>query len=138
VPLTVTVGVDDHAVTTDQWGQFILSGLAPGIYDIRVKNTHTLRSLRTGVTLDIGANGIDFGTLLEGDANDDNYVNISDFSLLAAGFNPRHDARADFNQDGVVNINDFSLLAANFGQRGDVVLGHQGSMGSGRLPLRLK
>ncbi len=120
VPLTVTVGDVSYSVTTDEWGSFALSDLTPGTYDIRVKNDHTLRNLRSGVTLLPGTNTVDFGTLLEGDANDDNYVNINDFSVLAAGFSPAYDARADFNEDGVVNINDFSLLAASFGMHGDI------------------
>jgi hypothetical protein len=37
------------------------------------------------VTLKAGNNHIDFGTLLIGDANNDNIINIRDFSLLAAG-----------------------------------------------------
>jgi hypothetical protein len=62
---------------------------------------------------------VDFGSLPEGDANDDNYVNISDFSILSGGFYPEYDSRSDFNEDGVVNIADFSLLASSFNQRGD-------------------
>jgi hypothetical protein len=122
VPLEVTIGGSGYLVTTDEWGHFGLAGLVPGTYDIRIKNNHTLGNLRASVTLVAGVNSINLGTLLEGDANDDNYVNINDFSLLASGFYPMYDARADFNEDGVVNINDFSLLAANFGKYGDVVV----------------
>jgi len=121
VTLTVTVGETSHNVMTDAWGSFSLSGLVSGTYDIGVKNWHTLRNVKSGVLLlpwDI--NVLDFGLLLEGDANDDNQVNIADFSILAAHFHPAYDARADFNQDGRVNINDFSLLATNFGKRGDM------------------
>jgi hypothetical protein len=77
--------------------------------------------LRSGVLLSPGqTTDVDFGTLWEGDANDDNYVNITDFSLLATGFYPQYDERADFNEDGLVNITDFSLLASNFGMNGDI------------------
>jgi len=120
VPLTVTLDSTDYAVTTDESGGFTLTGLAPGTYDIGVKNPHTLRNLKSDVTLAAGTNPIDFGTLLEGDANDDNCVNILDFSLLATFFTPLFDERADFNEDGYVNISDFSLLAGNFGECGDI------------------
>ena len=120
VPLTVMIRTARYSVTTDQRGSFSLSGLTPGTYDITVKNRHTLRNLKAGVTLAVGTNTVNFGTLLEGDANDDNYVNISDFSLLRLGFAPGYDARVDFNEDGIVNISDFSLLAANFGDHGDI------------------
>ncbi len=120
VPLTVMIGTASYSITTDQQGRFSLSGLTPGTYDITVKNRHTLRNRKSGVTLVVGTNTLNFGTLLEGDANDDNYVNISDFSLLRLGFAPGYDERVDFNEDGIVNISDFSLLAANFGDHGDI------------------
>ncbi|MBM4429752.1 MAG: DNRLRE domain-containing protein [Chloroflexi bacterium] len=122
VPLTVSIGISTFSVTTDQWGSFVLSGLTPGTYDIRVKNHHTLRNLKSNVSLQAGVNVVDLGLLLEGDANDDNYVNINDFSILVGSFYPAFDARADFNQDGRVNISDFSLLALNFGRHGDIAV----------------
>ncbi len=121
VPLTVDVGGTNYAVTTDPSGNFTVSGLTSGSYDIRVKNSHTLRNVKSGVMLVAGSNVIHFGTLLEGDADDSNCVNIIDFSVLASGFVPEYDARADFNQDGLVNISDFSLLKSNFGECGDKV-----------------
>ena len=129
VPLTVLVGGASHSVTSDQTGTFTLSGLTPGNYNISVKNSHTLRNLKSGVTLANGLNVLDFGTLLEGDASNDNCVNITDFSILRLAFNPAYDARADFNQDGAVNITDFSILKANFGVCGDILAPHppQGS-----------
>jgi hypothetical protein len=75
------------------------------------------------VTLVSGNNNQGFGTLLVGDANNDNRVNISDFTILAATFGkslgmPGYDARADLNGDNNVNISDFTLLASNFGKVG--------------------
>ena len=52
---------------------------------------------------------------LAGDANDDDVVNLADFSILASVFGTA-DARADFNGDGFVTLADFSILAANFGK----------------------
>jgi hypothetical protein len=120
VPLTVSVGGSSHSATTDQSGNFTVTGLTAGTYNIRVKNSHTLANLKSAVTLVPGTNSISFGTLLEGDANDDNCVNITDFSVLRGGFVPGYDARADFNQDGFVNITDFSLLKSNFATCGDI------------------
>ncbi|MBM4429592.1 MAG: hypothetical protein FJ026_04485, partial [Chloroflexi bacterium] len=129
VPLTVVVGGTSYNVTTNNMGVFTLSGLTPGTYDISVKHSHTLRNLKSGVTLVNGLNVLDFGTLLEGDANNDNCVNITDFSILRLGFNPAYDERADFNGDGYVNITDFSLLKMNFAVCGDILAPHppQGS-----------
>jgi hypothetical protein len=56
---------------------------------------------------------------LQGDANFDGLVNLSDFNALAANFGLTGGAtwqQGDFNFDGIVNLSDFNLLASNFGQ----------------------
>lgn len=135
VPLTVRIGSTSYSATTDSSGNFVVSGLTPGTYNICVKNSHTLSNRRTGVTLVAGTNTVDFGTLREGDANNDDFVTIVDFSMLAAGFFPSYNAAADFNQDGYVNINDFSLLALNFGANGDCAPGYAPPQGMAPLGM---
>ena len=87
--------------------------------DVSVKNAQTLTSKKLGVLVGSGGTAVNFGTLKEGDANNDDVVDVSDFSILrttflkscgAAGF----DGRADFNGDCIVDISDFSLLRTNF------------------------
>ena len=121
------VPVRVEAVQTDDRGRFVVAGIAPGSYDLRVKGAHTLANLRRGVTLASGDNSVALGTLLEGDANNDNRVSLPDVSLLAmswgrstgqAGFDPA----CDLNGDGVVNAADQALLTANYGRSGDVAL----------------
>ncbi|MBK8027369.1 MAG: hypothetical protein IPK19_39760 [Chloroflexi bacterium] len=107
----------DDDITTDENGRFTLS-LIPGTYRLWIKGSHTLASASTAA-LTYGTNEVAFDILREGDANDDNLVNISDFSILASSFatvsgDAFYDSRADFNDDGVVNISDFSLLASNY------------------------
>jgi dienelactone hydrolase len=121
VGLTVTIGEQQYATTTDASGSFTLEGLMPGTYDIRAKNSHTLAN-RQSVNLAPGANVMSFGTLREGDANDDNCVTIADFDILASAFFPGYDPRADFNQDGYVNILDFAMLRENLAACGDPVV----------------
>ena len=63
-------------------------------------------------------------TLLTGDINGDNMVDLRDFSLLAKAFNSTSasaswNPNADLNCDGIVDLQDFSLLAANFNKAGD-------------------
>jgi hypothetical protein len=130
VPLSVVVTpsgsstpVVNTTVTTDQNGEFSLSGLGSGSYRIWVKHGHSLATVTT-VTLPT-ASAIDLGTLPEGDADGNNVVNLTDFSTLAATFGKQaggagYDGRADFNGDGIVNLTDFSLLASNFGKAGAV------------------
>jgi RHS repeat-associated protein len=130
-PLTVqllepgtSTGVYTATVTTDDTGSFSLGSLPLGTFDLRVKNSHALAAKVANVTLGIGANAVQFGTLLEGDANDDNQINLTDASLLVTAFGaqagqPGFNPQADFNNSGQINIRDFSLLATSFGLSGD-------------------
>lgn len=109
--------------TTDNNGQFTVEGIAPDTYEVRIKHRHTLQTMQS-VTLTAGNNSIDFGTLLQGDANNDNSIAILDFSILAAAFGSceggsNYDDRVDFNGDECIILTDFSLLSTNFGQSGE-------------------
>jgi hypothetical protein len=54
---------------------------------------------------------------LNGDANRDRRVNLSDFNIMAANFgqSPRNFSHGDFNYDTIVNLSDFDILAGRFG-----------------------
>jgi hypothetical protein len=63
-------------------------------------------------------------TLLPGDVNNDNRVDITDLGLLAAAFgatsaSPNWNANADLDGNGIVDIADLGLLASTFGKSGD-------------------
>ena len=63
-------------------------------------------------------------TLLPGDVNGDNRVDISDLGLLADAFNTTPDdaswnENADLDCDGKVDIADLGLLSDNFNSAGD-------------------
>jgi hypothetical protein len=93
---------------------------------MRIKGTHTLQNL-VPVSLVPGDNPVNVGVLLEGDVNDDNCVNILDFSILASTFgkcegDSEFYAIPDLNQDGCVTILDFSLIMSNFGQCGPIII----------------
>jgi hypothetical protein len=129
VPLDVSLTIADDTTpaytftpTTDENGRFTIEGIAAGNYELRLKHSHTLQN-KLDVTLTSGLNSLDCGTLLEGDANNDNYVTILDFSIFVSAFgtcegDSNYNPQADFNGDGCVTIIDFSLLASNFGQGG--------------------
>jgi hypothetical protein len=111
------------APTTDETGAFTCSGFTPGSYVACVKHSHTLQNC-INVTLGSGSNGVDFGTLREADADDNNCVALVDFSILATGFgtcsgDADYDPRADFDDNGCVALVDFSRLSTNFGLCGD-------------------
>jgi len=50
---------------------------------------------------------------LQGDLNNDNVVDLSDISILAAKWHTS-DASADINTDGIVDLTDLSILVTNF------------------------
>lgn len=98
-----------------------------GLYDVRLKNAHTLRNVRRDVEI-TATNTIDMGTLQEGDANNDNRIRITDFGILRNAYftdegDPDFDPRADFDENGEIRIRDFSLLRMNYFEDGDVEVG---------------
>ncbi len=130
VPLTVgfyesgrTTPNYQFSPITDDTGHFAVLVPVTGTYNIAVKNAHTLRVAKT-VTIAPGVNNVAFGTLREGDADNNNAVTLLDFNILAVAFGKcigdvGYDERADFDQNGCVTLLDFNLLAVNFGQLGD-------------------
>jgi hypothetical protein len=109
-------------VTTNAFGDFICEDLAEGSYVACVKNAHTLQSCQR-VTIP-GFFRVNFGTLREGDVDDDNCVSLADASILNAALGScagggGYDSRADLDEDGCVSVADMSLLEANLDQCGD-------------------
>jgi C1A family cysteine protease len=120
-----TTPLSSYASSTDDSGYFAVPDVSPGTYDVRVKNAHTLSNRRRNVSITNGSNVIDFGTLLEGDASNNDVVRGEDYSILATTYfkcsgQNGWDARADFNGDSCVRGNDYSLLAMNYNRRGPI------------------
>jgi hypothetical protein len=112
-------------LTLDDSGRWSgVLNLARGVYDVRIKNLHTLRNLRRDVAI-YAPITLTLGTLLEGDADDDNRVRASDFTLLRAAYfttegDPGFDSRADFDEDNRIRSSDFALLRGNYFATGDI------------------
>ena len=111
-------------VTTDQNGNFTVPDLPLGTFHIAVKNPHTLRKVKLSQTIEAGVNTLDFGTLLEGDATNDNFVSSSDLIQLLSSYNKIFgDAgflqAADFNNDGFVSSSDLILILSNYNKIGE-------------------
>jgi hypothetical protein len=108
-----------YNITTDQSGNFTISNIPVGTYTIAVKNAHTLKRVLADQVLVVGANALNFGTLLEGDVNGNNVINALDFGQVIASYlkgtgDPAFNPNADFNKTGTVNAIDFGLLIANY------------------------
>ena len=129
VPLTVTLcvggtSVHDYSCNSDTSGNFSLP-LPPGTYDVLVKNSHSLAVKSSNVVISAGTpTVVDFGTVPEGDIDDNNVVLSSDFFILRGAYNtapgdPGYDARADLNHDDLVTSTDFFLLRTHYNQSGE-------------------
>jgi len=112
--------------TTNNTGVFTIDNIPPGTYDIGIKNWTCLSELVTNVT--VGVNEIievDFGTTREGDANNDDWVTISDRTLLYTAWGTHEgddmwNPNCDFNRDGCITLTDRTIMYANWGQSGDL------------------
>lgn len=111
-----------HTLTSSEDGQFQIDGLPGGNYQVTVES---LTSLRQAASVQISGErtDVDFGQLVEGDAFNDNAINVLDFSSVARGFGACSDdsrfvLTADFNQDSCIDGADLSLLKKNFGLQG--------------------
>jgi len=106
--------------TTDANGEINLTGLAPGDYTVTetVKGTGWILSGTNPRVVSVsGTTVANFGNQLPGDANQDEKVNLSDFTILKANFgsDPAGWTMGNFNTDTTVNLSDFTILKAYFG-----------------------
>jgi hypothetical protein len=115
-----------QTVTLDSSGNFTLTGIPPGTYNIGAKGASWLQAVVQNVDTTGGsASGVDF-TLIAGDINGDNQISLADLLLLlkAYGSTPSSsnwNAAADLNCDGQVSLTDLLLLLKNYGQVGQTL-----------------
>ncbi|MFL5734382.1 MAG: dockerin type I domain-containing protein [Chloroflexia bacterium] len=122
-------GNEYDGMTTDASGSFTVpvGGLA-GAYNWRAKGPKYLANSGTVVLSGAPSTSVEMGLMRVGDANGDNVVNATDFTILRGTFakslgDPGYDDRADFNGDQAVNATDFALLRSNFGASGAPPIG---------------
>lgn len=93
--------------------------LVTGTYDVTISSPHTLMNVKRNVAVEAGMTSLNFGTLLEGNSNNDSTINALDFSIMASSYlrssgQTGYDSRSDYDYSGTVNAIDFSLMAANY------------------------
>jgi len=122
-PGTSTV-VRQESVITDDKGDFTITNVPSGTYDIGVKCPRSLSELVSGVAFSADTvTPVDFGILREGDANNDDAITGADYAFLHYYFGQTSGEAletCDFNRDGQVDGLDYSLLWGNFSQTGDM------------------
>lgn len=114
-------------VTPDAAGNFSLqaAGLDPNTqYDISFDGSIWLNK-KISFTTDgaAAASGVSV-VLTNGDCDDNNIVDIADYTILATAFgtvpaDPTWDVRANLNGDSIVDIADYVILSSNFSAVGD-------------------
>ncbi|MDM8562929.1 cohesin domain-containing protein, partial [Candidatus Marithioploca araucensis] len=107
-----------YTIKTDGLGHCILPEPS-GNYSICVKGPHTLAN-RIGPPLMLGGSKfLDFGTLLEGDVDDDNDVDLTDRSFIKTSKDKcqgdnGYIENADLDEDDCVKKADYNLWKANY------------------------
>ncbi len=129
VPVTVELRQNGNVVRTatvtpDPSGNYVLTAVLPGTYDIAFKASHWLRTVVPGVVVDeADVTGVNV-SLTNGDVDGDNEVTLFDFGALVAAFgsvpgDSNWNADADLDGDAEVTLFDFGVLVGNFGAIGD-------------------
>jgi hypothetical protein len=133
-PLTVTVHLNPSSAPLytfgticDTSGYFTVTGITTGTYSVKVHDWHSLKNRRDNLYIDAGLATGEFGTLLEGDMDLNDVINILDYSILTQGYNktpaqPGWDPRTDLDNSLEVDILDYSLLVTNYGRSGETVV----------------
>jgi hypothetical protein len=104
-------------------GKFAFNDIPVNAYKVAIKGAKWLQKV---VSVDMkggSASGVT-ATLLAGDVNNDNRVDLKDLGLMADAFGStpadmKWNDAADLNCDGKVDKKDQELLAANINKRGD-------------------
>lgn len=92
--------------------------LASANCTITIQGTHWLRK---SMNVTLGATGFAGlnASLINGDIDGDNSVDIGDYSILSAVYGSTS-VLGDLNGDGFVDIADYAILSQNFGLNGDL------------------
>ncbi|MBL8047822.1 MAG: hypothetical protein JNJ45_03985 [Chthonomonas sp.] len=106
-------------------GAYSLSTIYRGNLDLYFEGSHWLRRKVSVNVPTAGLNGVN-ATLINGNAVFDDFIDVADYSALAAAFDAipssgNWNAQADFNGDDIIDIADYTILAANFDIVGDAL-----------------
>ena len=106
----------------DASGLITLNNLDPGSYQVWTKHPQSV-SLIEFINLDACTNSGAVGPLPMGDVNDDNSIDLTDFSIFASvyGLFPTdmaYNSSANFNEEEEINLTDFSIFASNYDRIG--------------------
>ena len=104
-------------------GTVNVTGVSAGTYYIKISMDNTLFTQIPGVVnLTTGNNTLSALTLVPGDLNQDNNLNMSDHSIFVGCYGEKecpaeNKTRSDFNDDGVIDGKDYNILIRSFAIR---------------------
>jgi hypothetical protein len=117
--------IDYPLQETDENGYFSVdvTNLPNGDYNWRVKGPEYLANSGIATLAGDPVTPVEMGLMLVGDSNNDNNINIADFTVIKPTFGfgcgqASYDDRAEFTGDCTVNITDFNYFKRNFGTTG--------------------
>jgi hypothetical protein len=120
---TVVISDTLQSDTTDATGNFSIADVSTGIHTaITADAAGYLSAVCSSPTVTAPTTILLPVTLLSGDINDDNLVDITDATAVGAAFGQTGPAlAADINHDEIVDIFDIILVSINFGEIGPQV-----------------
>ena len=102
-------------------GTVEMTDLTAGSYYVKVKFDNTLKKLVPGVqNLHTGSNDLPVVTLVPGDLNTNNNLDITDYNVFISCMDPKtctQKTLTDFNDDAHVTIIDYNILLRSFAIR---------------------
>jgi len=116
--------VETHNTRLNSLKQFSVRTTLVGTYDVYLKASHWLRKKLPGVTItSSGVAGL-AASLLNGDIDNSNAINLLDSNKLSAAWrstpgSANWNADADLNGDKSVDLLDFNILSKNWRKAGD-------------------
>lgn len=113
-PNTLTV-LHSRAITLDASGNYAATTVPVGTYDVALKLHNWLRQVLEDVVItDPSTSGVNF-TVVNGDANGDNSVDLIDLNWIMVNFGQTGQVMGNLNWDGQVDILDINIALVNFG-----------------------
>jgi hypothetical protein len=113
----IPVGFTNDVGARTASGSYTLADVPGNPANLSARTACHLRK-RQVVTLDADGQAVAAFTLLGGDLEGSNYVNILDYSILRSHWNSS-DAAADINGDNQVQLFDYSIMKSNWFRIGD-------------------
>jgi hypothetical protein len=115
---TVTVDDSSQSATTDSAGNFSITNVVSGTHSsITADAGGYLPSICVSPTITAPTTALAAVTLLSGDVNDDDLVDITDATAVGMSFGLTGEGLpADINRDDIVDIFDIILASVNFGK----------------------